>query len=201
VRFAERKVGRQPDGGFLVAFGDDLEQQLGAAGVEPDVAEFVEQQQVEAAVAGHDAGQLPTVGGFGELVDELRGGGVADAAALLTGGQPQTDEQVRLARAGVTEQHDPLPGFDPRGGGEGGEVGGDAGVWSGLKSARHLKRGKRASPMRRARRRLALSSVSAARISAPSRHPMRFSCQVAGATFRQAAAGSVAGGGKAVCSS
>jgi hypothetical protein len=32
----------QPDGGFLVAFGDDLEQQFGAAGVEADVAEFVQ---------------------------------------------------------------------------------------------------------------------------------------------------------------
>jgi hypothetical protein len=76
--FAERQVGRQPDGGFLIAFGDDLEQQLGATGVELDLAELVEQEQVEAAVASHDAGQLPVVGSFGELVDQLGGpGGLA----------------------------------------------------------------------------------------------------------------------------
>jgi hypothetical protein len=38
-----------------------------------DVAELVEQEQVEAAVAAHDAGQLPVVGCFGELVDQLGG--------------------------------------------------------------------------------------------------------------------------------
>ena len=52
-----------------------------------DVAEFVEQEEVKAAVAGDDAGQLSFVGGFDELVDELRGGDVADPAALLAGGQ------------------------------------------------------------------------------------------------------------------
>jgi hypothetical protein len=56
--------------------GNDLEQQLGAAGVEPDVAQLVEQQEVQAAVTADDAGQLPVVSGFGELVDELGGGGV-----------------------------------------------------------------------------------------------------------------------------
>jgi len=44
---AEGKVAGGSDGGFLFAFGDDLEQQLGAAGVELDVAEFVEAEQVE----------------------------------------------------------------------------------------------------------------------------------------------------------
>ena len=83
---SERQVGRQADGGFLLPFGDDLEQQSGSSRVEADVAEFVEQEQVEAAVPGHDAGQLPAVGSLGELVDELRGGGVADAASLLAGG-------------------------------------------------------------------------------------------------------------------
>lgn len=68
MRFAERKVGRQPDGGFLVPFGDDLEPQLGAARVEADLAEFAEQEQIHPAVAGRDAGQLPVVGGFGEFV-------------------------------------------------------------------------------------------------------------------------------------
>jgi hypothetical protein len=64
---AERQVRRDGDGCFLFAFGEDLEQQLGAAGVELDVAELVEAEQFEPAVAGNDARQSSFVGGFGEL--------------------------------------------------------------------------------------------------------------------------------------
>ena len=56
----------------LLAGGDDLEQQFGAAGVEVDVADLVEAEQVEAGVAADDAGELFVVGGFGEFVDQLR---------------------------------------------------------------------------------------------------------------------------------
>jgi hypothetical protein len=45
MRFAERQVGADRDGGSFVSLGDDLEEQLGAAGVDLDVAELVEQQQ------------------------------------------------------------------------------------------------------------------------------------------------------------
>ena len=83
---AERQVGGDRDGGSFLPLGDDLEQQLGAAPVQLDVAEFVEQQQVEAAVAGDDAGQLPLVGGLDEFVDQRGGGGVADPVAGLDGG-------------------------------------------------------------------------------------------------------------------
>ena len=102
----------------LLAFGDDLEQQLGAAGVELDVAELVEAEQVEAAVAGDDAGQASFVGGFDEFVDELGGGGVADPAALFAGGDAEADEQVGLAGAGVAEQHDGFAGVEVGAGGE-----------------------------------------------------------------------------------
>ena len=42
VPFGERAVGRDGDRGAFFAFGDDLEQQLGAAFVEVGVAEFVD---------------------------------------------------------------------------------------------------------------------------------------------------------------
>jgi hypothetical protein len=54
--FAERQVGPDRDRGSFLPFGDDLEQQFGAAGVELDVAQLAGQEEVEAAVAGHDAG-------------------------------------------------------------------------------------------------------------------------------------------------
>src|ERR1700722_139889 len=94
VRFTERQVRPDRDRGFFLSLGNDLEQQLSAARVDLNVAKLVEQQQVQAAVAADNAGQLPVVGGFSELVDQLGGSGVTDPAALLAGGQPQADKQM-----------------------------------------------------------------------------------------------------------
>ena len=42
--FAERQVGPDRDRGSFLSLGEDLEEQLGAAGVDLDVAELVEKQ-------------------------------------------------------------------------------------------------------------------------------------------------------------
>jgi hypothetical protein len=139
--FAERQICPDRDGGSFLPFGDDLEQQLGAAGVELNVTQLVEQEQVQAAVAADDPGQLPVVGGFGELVDQLGGRGVADPAALLASGQPEADQQMRLAGAGVTEQDDRLTGVDPRSSGQRGEGGRDAGDGVGVEVGQPLEAG------------------------------------------------------------
>ena len=101
--FAEGQVGGDGDGGAFLAFGDDLEEQFGSAGVDVDVAELVEAEQVEAAVAADDPGQDSFVGGFDEFVDQLGGGGVADASSLFAGGQAQSDEEMTFAGAGIAE--------------------------------------------------------------------------------------------------
>ena len=62
-----------------------------------DVPQLIKEKKIQAAVAGHDAGEDPFVGGLDEFVDQLGAGGVADLAALLTGGQPETDKKVGLA--------------------------------------------------------------------------------------------------------
>ena len=103
---------------LLLPFGEDLEQQLGAAAVQLQVAEFVDQEEIDAAVAGDGAGQLPVVGGFGELVDQLRGQGVLDPVAVFGGGGAQRDQQVGLAGAGVPDQTQRLAVADPVAGGE-----------------------------------------------------------------------------------
>ena len=54
--FAEGEVRGDGDAGLLLSFGQDLEQQLAASGVELDVAELVEAEQIEAAVAADEAG-------------------------------------------------------------------------------------------------------------------------------------------------
>ena len=71
--FAERQVGRDRDRGSFLPLGDDLEQQLGAAGIELDVAELVETAAGPAGRSGRRRGtSCALVGGFGELVDEAR---------------------------------------------------------------------------------------------------------------------------------
>src|SRR5439155_149683 len=97
----ERQVGPDRDGGSFVSLGDDLEEQLGAAGVDLDVPELVKQEEVQAAVAADDPGQRPLVGGFDELVDQGCGGDVADPAALFAGGQGADGGQLELAGRGA----------------------------------------------------------------------------------------------------
>ncbi len=74
-----------------------VEKQFRAARVDVDVSEFIEAEQMQASVAGHDPGEDTFVGGFDEFVDQLGGGDVADSTALLAGSQSQPDEQMGLA--------------------------------------------------------------------------------------------------------
>ena len=93
---------------LLLALGQDLEQQLSPSGVELDVAELVEAQQVEPAIAGHQPGQSPFVGRLGQFVDQCGAGDVAHRLALLAGGHAEADEQVALAGSAVAEQARPV---------------------------------------------------------------------------------------------
>jgi len=68
-----------------------LEEEFGAAPVEGDVAEFVDAEEIDAAVAGDDAGEFAVVVGFGEFVDQAGGQDVADAVAGFGGGGPGAD--------------------------------------------------------------------------------------------------------------
>ena len=53
--FAERGVRGDGDSGSFFAFGEDLEEELGGVLIEAYVAEFVDREEVVAAVAGNDA--------------------------------------------------------------------------------------------------------------------------------------------------
>src|SRR5829696_1417186 len=83
--FGEGGVGGAGDGGAFFSGGDDLKQQLGAARVQGQVADLVQTEQIEPGVAAEDAGELFVIGRFGELVDQLRAGQVADPTALFGG--------------------------------------------------------------------------------------------------------------------
>ena len=56
--FAEGVVAGHADRCSFFAFGQDLEEQLGAAGVDADVAELVDQEQVEVNRPGFDGGSV-----------------------------------------------------------------------------------------------------------------------------------------------
>ena len=108
-----------------------------------DVAELVEQQEVQAAVAADHPGQRPLVGGFDELVDQGGGGDVADPAALFAGRQAQAGQQVGLAGAAVAEEHDRLAFVHVGARRQAGQLpGAREGAASALKSASRLMRGK-----------------------------------------------------------
>ena len=51
-------VGGDGDRGAFFSFGEDLEEQSGAAAVQLQVAQFVDQQQVDAAVAVDEFGEV-----------------------------------------------------------------------------------------------------------------------------------------------
>ena len=78
-----RQAGPDRDRGPLFPLGDDLEEQLRASRINLDLTQFVQAEQVQAAVAANHAGQDAVIGGFDELIDELGGGDVANPAALL----------------------------------------------------------------------------------------------------------------------
>lgn len=64
MRFAEGLVGGDGDAVLLLAFGQDLEEELGAVTVEFHVAELVDAEKVDAAVAGDGLVQLLLVRGL-----------------------------------------------------------------------------------------------------------------------------------------
>ena len=65
--FREGGVGGDGHRGPLLALGEDLEEQLGSAAVEVQVAKLVEAEQVETTVAGDETREQALVRGLGGL--------------------------------------------------------------------------------------------------------------------------------------
>src|ERR1019366_2206868 len=85
-------------------FGEDLEQQLGAAAVQLDVAELVQAQQVDPPVPADHLGQRLVIGGLGQLVAQRGGGDGTDTVPVLRGGGAQPDQQVRFPGPRIADQ-------------------------------------------------------------------------------------------------
>ena len=110
--FGERQVRADGDRCLLLALGQDLEQQLGPSGVELDITELVDQEQVESSIAGDQSGQSAFVLGFDQFVDQSGAGDVAHPLAQLARGQTHADQEMALAGPRVAQQDDRLAPFE-----------------------------------------------------------------------------------------
>ena len=79
VRFGSRS------GSAFVAFGDDLEDELGGTVGQAEIAQLVEHHYLGAGVAADDPGELSAAVGFLEFVREAGEGGEPDSSSLLAG--------------------------------------------------------------------------------------------------------------------
>jgi hypothetical protein len=116
--FAEGEIGGDDDRGALVELADEMEQQLAAGLGEREIAEFVEDDDVEASEIVGDA-SLASGSTFGlELIDEIDGGEEAPARSSADATPRDGDGQMRLARAGSADQDDVALLGDERAAGE-----------------------------------------------------------------------------------
>ena len=107
--FAEGEVCRDDDRGALVETADEVEQQLPAGLREGEIAEFVEDHEVEAReIIGKPSLAACTTLGL-ELIDEIDGGEEAPARSSADATPRDGDGQMRLACAG--RGSDMAPGF------------------------------------------------------------------------------------------
>ena len=103
---SERQVGRDDDRGAFVKLADEVEQELAAGLGEREIAELVEDQEVEAG----DQVRGPALAfgaGFGvELVDEVDDIEEPAAAAVANAGACDADSEMGLAGSGSADQHE-----------------------------------------------------------------------------------------------
>jgi hypothetical protein len=90
----EGDVGGDDDGARFVAFANGLEEEFGAAFVEREIAEFVEEKQRWVLVAFHFAIELALGVSCAEAVDEIDGGGKEDTDSAQAGGVTQGNGEV-----------------------------------------------------------------------------------------------------------
>ena len=102
----ERQISRHHQAPALVAPADEAEQQVGAGLVERNVAELVQNNDVEAVELGELAGQPALLLRFDEQRDQLGRGHEPHPVVMLAAGHPQGDGQMRLPGADSADEHD-----------------------------------------------------------------------------------------------
>jgi len=103
---AEREIGSDNNGGALVEPADQMEEQLAASLSERQIAEFVEDDEVEPGqIIGEPS--LPASAGFAlHSIDEIDDGVKAAARTTADARSRDGDRQMRFAGAGSADQYD-----------------------------------------------------------------------------------------------
>jgi hypothetical protein len=103
--FAEGEIGGDEDRSALVEPADEMEEQLAAGLSEGEIAEFVEDDEVEAGEMIGDAA-LPVRAGLGlELIDEIDGGEEPSPRSGPDAGSRHGNRQMGLAGSRSANQH------------------------------------------------------------------------------------------------
>ena len=105
-------IGGKDGGALLVAGIDQLEEQVGAAGFDRQVADLIDDEQCDPVDVAQARLEGAGAFGLGERGNEFGQGREIDALMGLDGGDPQGDGQVAFADPGRAEQVDGLATVD-----------------------------------------------------------------------------------------
>lgn len=108
----EGDVGRNDDRAALVAFGDDLKEQLCAPLVQGQISQFVDDQYFWALVMLDLPGELAIGFGGAKPVNHVNGGGKEHAMAAQAGCIAQSDGQMAFSDPGGTGEDNVGAGVD-----------------------------------------------------------------------------------------
>jgi hypothetical protein len=100
----EAAVGGEDHRAFLVAGVDQLEEQVGAAGGDRQVADLVDDEQARPGEEADLVAEAAVAFGAAERLDELGQRAAVDALAGLDRGDAETDGEVAFAGAGRTRR-------------------------------------------------------------------------------------------------
>ena len=108
----EAAIGGKDGGALLVAGIDQLEEQVGAARLDRQVAHLIDDEQGDPVDVAQARLEGTGAFGLGERSNEFGQGREIDALMGLDGGDPQGDGQMALADPGRAEQVDGLATVD-----------------------------------------------------------------------------------------
>lgn len=118
VPFLHWAVGADQHTALLVAAGDQLEEQVCRIGLQRQVAQLIDDQQLAFAVLTQPALQCRVVVGPGQGGDQLHRRDVLHRVALAHGLTAEGDRQMGLAHTGWAEQQQGVAIGDPPAGGQ-----------------------------------------------------------------------------------
>src|SRR6185312_5599647 len=103
--FPERSIRAQDDRAGFITGGNYLEQQVGPALVDGQIAQLIEEEKTGADVSAQRGAQPPLDLGHRELIDHVYHARIEDGVATLSRAVAERCEKVRLSRSGRSNQH------------------------------------------------------------------------------------------------